>query len=60
MKLPIFSTHEMKYFWYYQKGKFSFYFIRLGGLTFLLSFLNNFARSARLVGIILGVNIVYT
>ena len=62
MKLLIFSTHEMKYFWYLpKKGKFSFYFsVRGKNLTFFHSHYIYLLGSAPLVGIILGVNTVCT
>ena len=60
MILLIFSTHEMKYFWYSPKKKVNFLFIfsvKGKNITFSRPFLVNFAD---LVDKIIGVNTVCT
>ena len=65
MKLPILSTHEMKYFWhfYQKKSKCSFFPFRRTKekqtalkRTFFLSFLEDFAMFSAFSGNDMGVN----
>ena len=62
VKLLILSTDEMKYFWYLPKKKANFVFIFFCEGNFFYCFPIHFSiillSFARLVGIILGVNIV--
>ena len=63
MELLIFSGHEMKYVRYLpQKSKFSFYLFRTGEKLYFIPshFSLILLGSARLMGIILGVNNVCT
>ena len=57
VKLLVFSTHEMKYFWYLPiKSKFSFYFALRGKNFFASHFSLILLGSALLVGTVMGTN----